>query len=49
MNETSSTGLSFTVEHDLEIDKFVTPHELQLGTLLFDVPFTFLMGGWQMG
>ncbi len=47
--EQTTNGLYFTVEHDYEVDKFVQPHELQVGTLLFDVPYTFLMGGWQMG
>jgi hypothetical protein len=37
------------VEHERQLDKFVYPHELQLGTMLYDTPFTFLMGGWQLG
>jgi len=42
-------SLYTTVEHERQVDKFIFPHELQLGTLLFDVPFTFLMGGWNLG
>ena len=38
-----------TIEHDRQVDKFIFPHELQAGTMLFDVPFTFLMGGWNLG
>jgi hypothetical protein len=37
------------VDHDGQLDKFIHPHDLQAQTILWDVPFSFLMGGWQMG